>query len=159
VVSYSHCTVLTGHHCVLEIIWSVISWYLSYHLSFQKTWGCLTFFFVYMYVVQCPIHRNRNVVIHHQGLKPGATSVWTFLYPLHEIVIHIFTKAHILFCLTCGPPKLMSPGASPRLTPPPSQWAWLDVHIWTPPHGAYYGIIVRLLQTCALTLLWFHRIF
>jgi hypothetical protein len=21
----------------------------------------------YMYVVQCPIHRNRKVVIHHQG--------------------------------------------------------------------------------------------
>jgi hypothetical protein len=48
VVSYSHCNVLTGHHCVLEIIWSVISGYLSYHLSFKKkTWGCLTFFFVY----------------------------------------------------------------------------------------------------------------
>jgi hypothetical protein len=29
VVSYSQCNVLTGHHCVLEIIWSVISWYLS----------------------------------------------------------------------------------------------------------------------------------
>jgi hypothetical protein len=37
----------------------------------------------------------------HRGsfLKPGATSVWRILYPLHEIVIHIFTKAHILFCL------------------------------------------------------------
>ena len=46
---------------------------------------------------------------------------------------HIFTKAHILFCLpcsrytlvffprlACGPPKLMSLGAPPRLTP--SQW-------------------------------------
>jgi hypothetical protein len=58
-------------------------------------------------------------------LKPGATSVWRILYPLPEIVIHIFTKAHILFCLpcsrytrfsprlACGPPKLMGPGWSP----------------------------------------------
>jgi hypothetical protein len=65
-------------------------------------------------------------------LKPKATSVWIILYPLHEIVIHIFTKAHILFCLpcsrytlvffprlACGPPKLMCPGAPRRLTPPP----------------------------------------
>jgi hypothetical protein len=34
VVSYSQFNVLTGPHCVLEIIWSVISWYL-YQLSFQ----------------------------------------------------------------------------------------------------------------------------
>jgi hypothetical protein len=40
VVSYSQCNVLTGHHCVLEIIWSVI----SYHLSFQKNIGVLNFF-------------------------------------------------------------------------------------------------------------------
>jgi hypothetical protein len=40
-VSYSQCNVLAGHHCVLEIIWSVISWYLSYHLSFQKNRGVL----------------------------------------------------------------------------------------------------------------------
>jgi hypothetical protein len=32
-------------------------------------------------------------------LKPGATSVWRIVYPIHEIVIHIFTKAHIWFCL------------------------------------------------------------
>ena len=48
VVSYSQCNVLTGHHCVPEIIWSVISWYLSYHLSFQKNMGCLSVFFVYI---------------------------------------------------------------------------------------------------------------
>jgi hypothetical protein len=36
----------TGHHCVLEIIWSVISWYLSYHLSFQKNMGVLNFMFI-----------------------------------------------------------------------------------------------------------------
>jgi hypothetical protein len=49
VVSYSQCNVLTGHHCVLEIIWSVISWYL-YHLSFQKNMGVLNLFLcVYMY--------------------------------------------------------------------------------------------------------------
>jgi hypothetical protein len=42
VVSYSQWNVLTGHHCVLEIIRSVMSWCL-YHLSFQKTWGCLPF--------------------------------------------------------------------------------------------------------------------
>jgi hypothetical protein len=33
------CNVLSDHHCVLEIIWSVISWYLSYHLSFPKKHG------------------------------------------------------------------------------------------------------------------------
>ena len=44
VVSYSQCNVLAGHHCVLEIIWLVISWYLSYHLSFQKNMGVLNFF-------------------------------------------------------------------------------------------------------------------
>jgi hypothetical protein len=43
VVSYSQCNVLTGDHCVLEIIWSVISWYL-YHLWFQKNMGVLNFF-------------------------------------------------------------------------------------------------------------------
>ena len=43
VVSYSQCNVLTGHHCVLEIIWSVISWYL-YHLSFQENMEVLNFF-------------------------------------------------------------------------------------------------------------------
>ena len=43
VVSYSQCNVLTGNHCVFEIIWSVISWYLSYHLSFQKNMGVLIF--------------------------------------------------------------------------------------------------------------------
>ena len=49
-VSYSQCNVLTGHHCVLEIIWLVISWYLSYHLSFQKNMGVLNFFLcVYNY--------------------------------------------------------------------------------------------------------------
>jgi hypothetical protein len=51
VVTYSQCNVLTGHHCVLEIIWSVISWYLSYHLSFQKNMGVLNFFLcVYIYI-------------------------------------------------------------------------------------------------------------
>jgi hypothetical protein len=45
VVSDSQCNVLTGHNCALEIIWSVISWYMSYHSSFKKkTWGCLIFF-------------------------------------------------------------------------------------------------------------------
>jgi hypothetical protein len=45
VVSYSQCNdILSGHHCVLEIIWLVISWYLSYHLSFQKNMGVLNFF-------------------------------------------------------------------------------------------------------------------
>ena len=43
-VSYSQCNVLTGHHCVLEIIWSVIAWYLSYHMSFKKNMGVLNFF-------------------------------------------------------------------------------------------------------------------
>ena len=50
VVSYSQCNVLTGHHCVLEIIWSVISWYLSHHLSFKKDMGVLNLFLcVYKY--------------------------------------------------------------------------------------------------------------
>ena len=44
VVSYRQRNVLTGHHCILEIIWSVISWYLSYHLSFQKNIRVLNFF-------------------------------------------------------------------------------------------------------------------
>jgi hypothetical protein len=35
-------------------------------------------------------------------LKPGATSVWRIVFPLHEIVIHMFKKAHILFCLPCS---------------------------------------------------------
>ena len=48
VVSYSQCNVLTGHHCVLEIIWSVISWYL-YHLSFQKNMGVPNIFLCVYY--------------------------------------------------------------------------------------------------------------
>jgi hypothetical protein len=99
----------------------------------------------YMYTVQCLIHRNRKVVIHHQGpyashywapfWNLGATSVWRIVYPLHEIVIHIFTKAHILFCLpcsrytfvfflprlACGPLKLMAPGTPPPLSGPAYQ--------------------------------------
>jgi hypothetical protein len=52
VVSDSQYNVLAGHRCVLEIIWSVISWYLSYHLSFQKHMGMLNFFLcVYIYNV------------------------------------------------------------------------------------------------------------
>jgi hypothetical protein len=42
---YSQRNVLTGHHCVHEIIWSVISWYL-YHLSFQKKHGGAYLFFL-----------------------------------------------------------------------------------------------------------------
>ena len=45
-------TAKTGHHCILEIIWSVISWYLSYHSSFQKNMGVLNFFLcVYYYEI------------------------------------------------------------------------------------------------------------
>jgi hypothetical protein len=51
VVSYSQCNVLAGHHCVLEIIWSVISWYLSYHLSFQKNMGVFNFFLCVYYTL------------------------------------------------------------------------------------------------------------
>jgi hypothetical protein len=39
VLGWRPCNVLTGHHGVIEIIWSVISWYLSYHLSFFKKHG------------------------------------------------------------------------------------------------------------------------
>ena len=39
----SQCNGIADHHCVLEIIWSIISWYL-YHLSFQKNMGLLNFF-------------------------------------------------------------------------------------------------------------------
>ena len=48
-VSYSQCNCLTGHHCVPEIIWSVISWYL-YHLSFQKSMRVLNFFLCVYYM-------------------------------------------------------------------------------------------------------------
>ena len=60
VVSYSQCNVLTGHHCVLEIIWSVISWYLSYHLSFQKNMRMLNFFFVYIYLYTAILYKRTN---------------------------------------------------------------------------------------------------
>jgi hypothetical protein len=49
VVSYSQCNVLTGHHCVPEIIWSVISWCL-YHLSFQQSMRELNFFLCVYYM-------------------------------------------------------------------------------------------------------------
>jgi hypothetical protein len=71
-------------------------------------------------------------------LKPGATSVWRILFSLHEIVIHIFKKAHILFCLPCsrytlgfflvwrvGRINSWAPGR--RSGWPPSQWAWWPV--------------------------------
>jgi hypothetical protein len=88
----------------------------------------------YMYRVQCPIHHNRKVNCYTSSralwnslvgssMKSGATSVWRILYP-HEIVIHIFTKAHILFCLPCSRYTLVfslvwlvGPGAPSRLTP------------------------------------------
>ena len=71
-------------------------------------------------------------------LKPGATSVWRILYPLHEIVIHIFTKAHILFCLPCsrytllwlvGPLNSWASGRRPGWST--SQWAEARVMVKT----------------------------
>ena len=62
VVSYSQCNVLTGHHCVLEIIWSVISWYLSYHLSFQKNMGVLNFFLC-VYITHIRVHYYISILI------------------------------------------------------------------------------------------------
>jgi hypothetical protein len=58
VVSYSQCSVLTGHHCVLDITWTVISWYLSYNLSFQRNMGVLNLFLcvyngTYIYIYIC----------------------------------------------------------------------------------------------------------
>ena len=97
----------------------------------------------YMYMVQCPIHRNRKLLYIIKALckslvgsflKLGATSIWRILYPLHEIVIHIFAKAYILFCLPCsrytlvfflvwlvGPLNSWAPGRLPGW--PLSQWA------------------------------------
>jgi hypothetical protein len=43
VVSYCQCNVQTGHHCVLEIIWSLISWYLLYKRHLWTTWRHLLF--------------------------------------------------------------------------------------------------------------------
>ena len=101
----------------------------------------------YMYVAQCPIHRNRKKCCYTSSralwksllgsfLKSEAISVWRILYPLHEMVIQIFTKAHILFCLPCsrytlvfflvslvGPLNPWAPGRCSGW--PLSQWAWL----------------------------------
>ena len=44
-------------------------------------------------------------IANHLGLHvifQSPYSLWRILYPLHEIAIHIFTKAHILFCLLCS---------------------------------------------------------
>ena len=80
-------------------------------------------------------------------LKPGATYVWRIAYPLHEIVIHIFTKAHILFCLPWSRytlvflPRLakrMGPGAPPRLTPSLSG----PDHDHDGPHRLFYVLSV-----------------
>jgi hypothetical protein len=49
-VSYSQCNVLTGHHCVLEIIWSETSWYLSYHVI-SKNMEVLNFFLCVYYII------------------------------------------------------------------------------------------------------------
>ena len=69
VVSYSQCNVLTGHHCVLQIVWSVISWYLSYHLSFQKNMGVLNFFLC-VYMVQREIWKVETLIINSIVARP-----------------------------------------------------------------------------------------
>ena len=60
----------------------------------------------YMYMVQCPIHRIRKVVLHHHWRALWKSLVGSFcmknFISTKRNVIHIFTKAHILFCLPCS---------------------------------------------------------
>ena len=76
----------------------------------------------YMYMVQCPIHRNRKVAILYiikdpmkviSGLLPE-----TWGYFCMNNFISTTRNYHSHFCprLACGPPKLMDPGATSRLT-------------------------------------------
>jgi hypothetical protein len=97
----------------------------------------------YMYMVQCPIHHNRKVNCYTSSralwnslvgssMKSGATSVWRIWYP-HEIVIHIFTKAHILFCLPCSRYTLVFPrlACRPRGTVPADPYLRGPAHTHT----------------------------
>jgi hypothetical protein len=69
----------------------------------------------YMYMVQCPIHRNRKVVIHYQGSYESHSHI----HESTHFILFALLKVHPRFFprLACGPPKLMGPGALPRLTP------------------------------------------
>jgi hypothetical protein len=69
----------------------------------------------YMYMVQCPIHRNRKVVIHHQGSYESHSHI----HESTHFILFALLKVHPRFFprLACGPPKLMGPGALPRLIP------------------------------------------
>ena len=94
----------------------------------------------YMYIVQCPIHRNRKVVL-HIFLKPGAIAYEEF-YIHYTKLSFTYSRKHTFDCvclaqgtpscfhrLACGSYKLLDPGAPPRLTPLLSM-AWLYYLTW-----------------------------
>ena len=100
----------------------------------------------YMYMVQCPIHRSRNVVIHMikgsmkviSGFLPetwGYSCMKNCISTTRNCHSHIHESTHfILFALVnvhprfffprlvCGPLNSWAPGRRPGW--PPSQWAW-----------------------------------
>ena len=90
-------------------------------------------------MVQCPIHRNRKVDIHHQG--PYESHLWAptlnlglLLY--EEFYIHYtklsftYSRKHTFYfvCLAQGTPSFFT---SLDLWAPvdPSQWTWLDLQL------------------------------
>ena len=96
----------------------------------------------YMYMVQCPIHRNRKVVIHHQlfisGLLPetwGYFCMKNCISTIRNCHSHIHESTHTFYfvCLAQGTPSFFSlvwlvgplsswaPGRHPGWSP--SQWA------------------------------------
>ena len=65
----------------------------------------------YMYMVQWPIHRNRKVVIHHQGSYESHS----YIHESTHFILFALLKVHPRFFprLACGPPKLMCSGRCP----------------------------------------------
>jgi hypothetical protein len=63
----------------------------------------------YMYMVQCPIHLNRKVVIHHQGSYESHSHI----HKSTHFILFALLKVHPVFF----PRKLMGPWALSRLTP------------------------------------------
>ena len=92
----------------------------------------------YMYMVQCPIHRNRKLLYIIKGpmkvIRGLLPETWGYFYMKNFISTtrdchsHIRESTHIILFallkvyprffprLACGPPKLVGPGAPPRLT-------------------------------------------
>jgi hypothetical protein len=91
VVSYSQCNVLTGHHCVLGIIWSVISWYLSYHLSFKKKHGGAYLFSLCIYLFIF----NHNITRPVFAVKHVHFKYWPSHFNKHDKIVISLSKRHL----------------------------------------------------------------